>query len=61
MVCKKCGIIDKSLIELKTGTMAAIRYIVNSELKKLFSFNITEEIIKELQFFNKIYLQEKLD
>ena len=61
MVCKKCGIIDKSLIELKPGTIATINYIVNSDLKKLFSFNITEEIIKELQLFNKIYLQEKLE
>jgi len=61
LVCKKCGIIDKSLIELKPGTIAAIRYIVNSDLKKLFSFNITEELIKELQFFNKIYVQDKLE
>jgi len=61
LVCRKCGIIDKSIIDLKPGTVAAIRYIVNSDLKKLFSFNITEDIIKELQFFNKVYLQEKLD
>lgn len=61
MVCKKCGIIDKSLIELKPGTVAAINYIVNSDLKKLFSFNITDDVIKELQFFNKIYLKEKLE
>lgn len=61
MVCKNCGIIDKSLIELKPGTVAAINYIVSSDLKKLFSFNITDDIIKELQLFNKIYLQEKLE
>ncbi len=61
MVCKNCGIIDKSLIELKPGTVATINYIVNSDLKKLFSFNITDDIIKELQLFNKIYLQEKLE
>lgn len=61
MVCKNCGIIDKSLIELKPGTIATINYIVRSDLKKLFSFNITDEIIKELQLFNKIYLQEKLE
>jgi len=61
MVCKNCGIIDKSLIELKPGTIAAIKYIVSSDLKKLFSFNITEDIVKELQLFNKIYLKEKLE
>lgn len=61
MVCKKCGIIDKSLIELKPGTIATLRYIVTSDLKKLFSFNITEDITKELKLFNKIYLKEKLE
>ena len=61
MVCKNCGIIDKSLIELKPGTIAAIKYIVSSDLKKLFSFNIDEDIVKELQLFNKIYLKEKLE
>ena len=61
MICRYCGIVDKSLIELKPGTVATIKYIVNSDLKKLFSFNITEDIVKELQLFNKIYLQEKLD
>jgi len=61
MVCKKCGIIDKSLIDLKPGTISTINYIVNSDLKKLFSFNVTDDIIKELQLFNKIYLQEKLE
>ena len=61
MVCKNCGIIDKSLISLKPGTVSAIHYIVNSDLKKLFSFNVTEDIIKELQLFNKVYMKEKLE
>jgi len=61
MVCKNCGIIDKSLIELKPGTIAAIKYIVGSDLKKLFSFSVSEDITKELQLFNKLYLKEKLE
>ncbi len=61
MVCNNCGIIDKSLIRMLPGTIAAIRYIVQSDLKKLFSFNVTDEIIKEMQLFNKIYIKEKLE
>lgn len=61
MVCKNCGIIDKSLIKLNVGTISAIKYIVNSDLKKLFSFVIDKELVKELQLFNKIYMQEKLE
>jgi len=61
LVCKKCGIIDKSVISLSPGTIQAIGYIISSELKKLFSFEITDEIKKELELFNKIYIKEKLD
>lgn len=61
MVCEKCGIIDKSLIRMQPGTVSAIHYIVNSDLKRLFSFDVTDEIIKELQLFNKIYMRERLE
>lgn len=61
MICEKCGIIDKSLIRMKAGTISAIHYIVNSDLKKLFSFSVTNEIVNELQLFNRIYMQEKLE
>lgn len=60
-VCKSCGIIDKSLISLEGGTIATINYIISSDLKKLFSFEITDEIKKELQLFNKVYINEKLE
>lgn len=61
MVCKNCGIIDKSLISLQPDTIYTINYIINSDLKKLFSFNITDEIIRELEYFNKMYMKEKLE
>ena len=61
MVCSDCGIIDKSLIRMLPGTIAAIRYIVQSDLKRLFSFSVTDEIIREIQLFNKIYIKEKLE
>ena len=41
--------------------MTAIRYIVMAPPKKLFSFNLSEENIKELEIISKIYLNDKLD
>ena len=59
--CKKCGKLDKGAMELNESTIMAIRYIVMSPPKKLFSFNISEDNKKELEIISRIYLNDKLD
>ena len=59
--CKTCGKLDKGAIEITNTTKDAIRYIILANPKKLFSFNVPQESIKELQIISKIYLQEKLE
>lgn len=59
----KCGICakqDKSTMQIATATMDAIKYIVLSPAKKLFSFNIPDNCIKELSILAKIYLENKI-
>jgi len=48
---------DKSLIHLSYDAMIAIRYVIQSDLKKVFSFQIREDVLNEFAFFNKIYIQ----
>lgn len=59
-ICKVCGGLDKSMLSLSKGAITAIGYIAQSDLKKLFSFNVSEDILNELQLFNRVYLQDKL-
>lgn len=59
--CETCGKLDKGAIEITDTTKDAIRYIILANPKKLFSFNVPQESIKELQIISKIYLQEKLE
>lgn len=59
--CKACGKQDKGAIEITDTTKDAIRYIILADPKKLFSFNIPQNSIKELEIISKIYLQEKLE
>ena len=59
--CGACGKQDKSVIQISQATIDAIRYIVLAPAKKLFSFNVSESTIKELQIISKIYLNEKLE
>lgn len=59
--CKACGKQDKGAMEITDTTKDAIRYIIFADPKKLFSFNIPQDSIKELEIISKIYLQEKLE
>lgn len=59
--CASCGKVDKSAITISPTTVDAIRYIVSAPAKKLFSFELPEESLKELSLVCKIYLEEKLN
>lgn len=59
--CESCSRQDKGAIEISEATVNAVKYIVLAPPKKLFSFNLSENGIKELELIGKIYLNEKLD
>ena len=59
--CNECGKQDKGAIEISSTTKDALRYIILSNPKKIFSFEVPEDCIKELEIISKIYMQEKLE
>ncbi len=59
--CNICDRQDKGAIKISEATQNAIKYIVKAPAKKLFSFNISEENIKQLEIISKIYLNNKLE
>lgn len=59
--CEECGRSDKSAININSTTYEAMRYIISVNAKKIFSFDIPEESIKELELLTKLYLNEKLE
>lgn len=59
--CESCGRVDKSAISINPSTYDAIRYISYTDPKKIFSFDIPEESIRELDLVTKIYINEKLE
>ncbi len=59
--CSACGKQDKGAIEISPTTKDAIRYIILADSKKIFSFEVPQETIKELEIISKVYLQEKLE
>lgn len=59
--CEICSKLDKSSIQMREGTALAIKYIIMSPPKKLFSFNLKEDSIKELKLITDLYFDEKLE
>jgi len=59
--CTCCAKQDSGAIQVNPTTKDAIRYIIMADAKKIFSFNIPGEFIKELEIVTKIYLTEKLE
>lgn len=59
--CTNCGRLDKGAVQISETTKDAIRYIVLSDAKKIYSFEINEEAKRELEIVSKLYLTEKLE
>ena len=59
--CSNCGRSDKSCIELSDAGINAIKYIVLAPDKKVFSFNISESVQKEISLVSKLYMDLKLE
>lgn len=59
--CNECGRIDKSAIEINESTENAIKFILTAPAKKVYSFNLRDESLKELELISKIYFNEKLE
>ena len=59
--CKNCGKVDKSCIQIGDASINAIKFIVLAPEKKVFSFNISEDVQKELNLVSKLYTNLKLE
>jgi len=59
--CKSCSKQDKSAIQMSEGCKYAIIYTLKADAKKIFSFTIKEESLKEFELITRIYFNEKLE
>ena len=59
--CKACGKQDSSCIKISESTKNAIKFIITAPAKKLYSFELKNESLVELNLVSKIYFNEKLE
>lgn len=59
--CKNCGNLDKSAIRISEDALNAIKFVQMCPSKKLYSFNLKGEGLKEFNLVSKIYFNNKLE
>ena len=59
--CETCGKQDKSCINMSESTKNAIKYIILAPAKKIYSFNLKDESLIELNMITNLYFNEKLE
>ncbi len=59
--CSACAKQDTSSIQMMDATKDAVTYSIIAPQEKLYSFNIPEEAIRELEIIAKLYTTQKLE
>ena len=60
-LCKHCLEHDKYALKLSEGAARAINYIVYSKIKNIFNFEVSENILLELEKVSKRYMKDRLE
>jgi len=67
---KNCGLIcnndvcrsnDQYALNITAGTARALRHIVHSRIEDLFNFNVSREVLDELNRISRRYLKDRLE
>lgn len=61
LICANCAKQETGSIQFSQSMINALKYILYSDPKKVFSFEISENVLAELKLFIKIYLREKIE
>ena len=59
--CEVCARLDKGAIKMSEITYTSLLYILSSDAKKIFSFEIPEKDLEELRLLAQVYTNEKLE
>ena len=59
--CEACGRQDKSSLDMSESTRSAILYTISAPPKKLYSFSLKDDSLREFELISKIYFNEKLE
>ena len=56
ILCQACKGRDKAAVGINTSTLYTLQYIVSSDIEKLYTFRVTDEVLNELKLCLKNYM-----
>lgn len=59
--CTTCARTDKSVIQISIGTLKAIKYTILVPAKKLYSFTLKDEALREYCLISKVFFNDNID
>lgn len=61
ILCSSCKNLAKDAKRISPSALYAMRYIVNVPMGKLYTFKVTEEVLRELESFIHLYVSKNTD
>lgn len=61
MLCSRCHGMDRKYIFVEHSTLYALQYIITAKLSKLYTFNVKEEVLAEMERIVSPYLLNSVD
>ncbi|OYP51813.1 DNA repair protein RecO [Lachnotalea glycerini] len=61
VVCKDCVKQEYLTIKISDSTLYTMQFIITSPIEKLYTFNVSEQVLKELKLIMKKYMKMYID
>lgn len=61
LICEECKSLATDGIRIGNSTLYTLQYIVSSSIEKLYTFTVSEEVLKQLQSIMKQYISMHVD
>ena len=61
VTCRDCSLQDRKTVKISDGTLSALRFIVFNDIKKIFSFTVSEKVMQELKAVSERFIAAHLE
>jgi len=61
LVCEECKSLARDGIRINQSTLYTLQYIVSSPIEKLYTFTVSDEVLKQLQKIMKQYIENYVE
>ena len=61
LVCRECAAQKKNFLPVSETTVYTLQYIMSQPVNKLFHFNVSDEVVREVKEISALYLKKQVN